>query len=40
MGLVPDMAESWEVSEGGRKYLFRLRKDVHWSDGVQVTAQD
>jgi ABC-type oligopeptide transport system substrate-binding subunit len=40
MGLVPDMAESWEVLEGGRKYLFRLRKDVHWSDGVQVTAQD
>jgi ABC-type oligopeptide transport system substrate-binding subunit len=40
MGLVPDMAESWEVLEGGRRYLFRLRKDVHWSDGVQVTAHD
>jgi ABC-type oligopeptide transport system substrate-binding subunit/DNA-binding SARP family transcriptional activator len=40
MGLVPDMAESWEVSEGGRKYLFRLRKDVRWSDGVPVTARD
>jgi ABC-type oligopeptide transport system substrate-binding subunit len=40
MGLVPDMAESWEVLEGGRKYLFRLRQDVCWSDGVPVTAQD
>jgi ABC-type transport system substrate-binding protein/DNA-binding SARP family transcriptional activator len=40
MGLVPDMAESWEVLEGGHKYLIRLRKDVYWSDGVQVTAQD
>jgi hypothetical protein len=40
MGVVPDMAESWEVLEGGRKYLFRLRKDVRWTDGVQVTAQD
>jgi oligopeptide transport system substrate-binding protein len=40
MGLVPDVAESWEVSEGGRKYLFRLRKDVRWTDGVPVTAQD
>jgi oligopeptide transport system substrate-binding protein len=40
MGLVPDVAESWEVSEGGRKYLFRLRRDVHWTDGVPVTAYD
>jgi ABC-type oligopeptide transport system substrate-binding subunit/DNA-binding SARP family transcriptional activator len=40
MGLVPDMAESWEVLEGGCKYLFRLRKDVQWSDGVPVTAYD
>jgi ABC-type oligopeptide transport system substrate-binding subunit/DNA-binding SARP family transcriptional activator len=40
MGIVPDMAESWEVSSGGRRYLFRLRKDVRWSDGVPVTAQD
>jgi ABC-type oligopeptide transport system substrate-binding subunit len=40
MGVVPDMAESWEVLSGGRRYLFRLRKDVQWSDGVPVTARD
>jgi ABC-type oligopeptide transport system substrate-binding subunit/DNA-binding SARP family transcriptional activator len=40
MGLVPDLAESWEVLEGGHKYLIRLRKDAYWSDGVRVTAQD
>jgi tetratricopeptide (TPR) repeat protein len=40
MGLMPDMAESWEVSSGGSRYLFRLRKDVRWSDGVPVTARD
>jgi ABC-type oligopeptide transport system substrate-binding subunit/DNA-binding SARP family transcriptional activator/predicted Ser/Thr protein kinase len=40
MGLVPDMARSWEVFEGGRNYVFHLRNDARWSDGVPVTAQD
>jgi ABC-type oligopeptide transport system substrate-binding subunit/class 3 adenylate cyclase/tetratricopeptide (TPR) repeat protein len=38
--IVPDVASSWEVSEGGRRYVFHLRDDVHWSDGTPVTAQD
>jgi ABC-type oligopeptide transport system substrate-binding subunit/DNA-binding SARP family transcriptional activator len=40
MGVVPDVARSWEVSAGGRKYVFRLREDVRWSDGTPVTAGD
>jgi ABC-type oligopeptide transport system substrate-binding subunit/DNA-binding SARP family transcriptional activator len=40
MGVVPDMAQSWEVSEGGRKYLFHLREDARWSDGTPLTAGD
>lgn len=40
MSVVPDVAQSWEVLEGGRKYMFHLRDDVFWSDGVQVTARD
>jgi ABC-type oligopeptide transport system substrate-binding subunit/class 3 adenylate cyclase/tetratricopeptide (TPR) repeat protein len=40
MDVVPDVARSWEVSEGGRKYLFHLRDDVRWSDGSPVTAGD
>jgi ABC-type oligopeptide transport system substrate-binding subunit len=40
MGVVPDVAHSWEVFEGGRKYIFHLRDDVRWSDGVPVTAED
>ena len=39
-GIVPDVAQSWEVLEGGQKYLFHLREDVLWSDGRQVTAGD
>jgi oligopeptide transport system substrate-binding protein len=40
MDVVPDVARSWEVSEGGRKYIFHLRDDVYWSDGTLVTAGD
>jgi ABC-type oligopeptide transport system substrate-binding subunit len=40
MEVVPDVAQSWEVLEGGSKYLFRLREDVLWSDGRPVTAGD
>ena len=40
MEVLPDVARSWEISEGGRKYVFHLRDDVRWSDGVPVTAGD
>jgi oligopeptide transport system substrate-binding protein len=39
-GVVPSVARSWEVLEGGHKYIFHLRDDVLWSDGVRVTAGD
>jgi ABC-type oligopeptide transport system substrate-binding subunit/predicted Ser/Thr protein kinase len=38
--VVPEVAKSWEVLEGGRKYIFHLRDDFCWSDGNQVTAHD
>jgi oligopeptide transport system substrate-binding protein len=37
---VPDVAASWEVLDGGCRYLFHLRDDVFWSDGVPVAAHD
>ena len=40
MDIVPDAARSWEVSAGGRKYVFHMRDDVRWSDGTPVTAGD
>jgi oligopeptide transport system substrate-binding protein len=40
MEVVPAVARSWELSAGGRKYIFRLRDDMCWSDGVPVTAED
>jgi oligopeptide transport system substrate-binding protein len=36
----PDIAESWDVSDGGRVYTFHLRKGVRFQDGKEVKAQD
>jgi len=38
--IIPDVAQRWEVSEDGRRYVFHLHDDVTWSDGTQVTAED
>jgi oligopeptide transport system substrate-binding protein len=37
---VPAAAASWQVSENGRVYTFRLRPGLRWSDGTPLTAQD
>ena len=37
---VPGAAESYEVSDDGLVYTFKLRKDGKWSDGEPVTAND
>ena len=38
--LIPGVAESWEISEDGKTYTFRLRQDARWSNGDPVIAQD
>ena len=38
--VVPHVARSWEVLDGGTRYLFHLRDDVRWTDGTPVTAED
>ena len=40
LDVLPDVARSWEVREGGREYVFRLRDDARWSDGHPLTAHD
>jgi oligopeptide transport system substrate-binding protein len=38
--LVPDLAESWEISPDGTVYTFTIRADATFHDGKAVTAQD
>ncbi|MEK3731143.1 MULTISPECIES: peptide ABC transporter substrate-binding protein [Paenibacillus] len=37
---LPGVAESWDISEDGLKYVFHLRQDAKWSNGDPVTAND
>lgn len=36
----PAMAESWEQSDDGLTWTFKIRKDAKWSNGDSVTAKD
>ncbi len=38
--LVPELAESWEVSADGLTITWRLRPCLYWSDGEPITAHD
>jgi len=38
--IVPDLADTWDISADNLSYTFRLRKDIHWHDGAPFTADD
>lgn len=38
--LINDLAESFEVSEDGKSYTFKLKQKVQWHNGSELTAQD
>jgi peptide/nickel transport system substrate-binding protein len=37
---IPNMAESYTISEDGLTFTFHLRQDMKWSDGEPITAHD
>lgn len=38
-GVKPWLAQSWEIKDEGKTYIFHLRKDVTFSDGTPFNAQ-
>lgn len=38
--VLPDIAEKWEIGDGGLKYIFTLNKQVVFHDGARLTAND
>jgi len=38
--IIPDLAESWEISEDGKNYTVVLREGIYWHDGVPITSDD
>ncbi len=38
--VIPGTAESWEISDEGKTYVFKIRKNAKWSNGDPVTAHD
>jgi ABC-type transport system substrate-binding protein len=40
LNLIPDLAESWDVSADGTVYTFHLHTNAKFHDGRPVTAQD
>ncbi len=38
--IVPSLAERWEISEDGLRYVFHLREGLRWSDGSPLSAHD
>ena len=38
--ILPDLAHGWDVLDQGQRYVFHLRSDARWIDGMPVTAAD
>jgi peptide/nickel transport system substrate-binding protein/oligopeptide transport system substrate-binding protein len=40
LGIAPDAATRWDVTNDGKSYTFHLRPNMKFSDGVPITAAD
>jgi peptide/nickel transport system substrate-binding protein len=40
MDIIPELAETWEIGDGGKTITFHLHKGVKWHDGAPFSAAD
>src|SRR5213594_2643178 len=40
LDIIPELAETWESSDGGKTLTFHLHKGVKWHDGVPFSSAD
>lgn len=40
LGLVPDLAENFQISEDHKEYTFKLREDLYWDDNEKLDSDD
>src|SRR5919198_1211189 len=40
LDIIPELAETWEVSDGGKTITFHLHKGVKWHDGTPFSSAD
>ena len=38
--IIPDLAESYEIKDGGKTYEFTLRENLFWPDKTPITSDD
>lgn len=36
---IPNIAKSWKIEDNGKTYVFYLKKDVYFSDGLNLTSE-
>ena len=40
LDIIPDLAESWSISEDAKVFTFNIRKNAKWHDGKSFTSDD
>jgi peptide/nickel transport system substrate-binding protein len=40
MDLIPELADTWDISDGGKTITFHLHQGVQWHDGVPFSSAD
>jgi peptide/nickel transport system substrate-binding protein len=38
--VVPSLAKSWETTDGGKTWIFKLDENAKWQDGKKITSKD